>query len=472
MMSEDFKKYRALGMRTNSASFKNWYDAGLMRNVDENFLLEAKNYWSEKSGLKPRTALHLAFMNLTGRKDVRLVPTNVMNYEVLPVFNDYNLSEFYGDKNIYDLVIKPENSAVSVLRAINGKYFNPGYNQIDTGEAFRLLSDTDTDMIIKPSRSNNGTGIAKLTFRNGKIFIGDEEIKIDALLKRFSGNFIVQEMLKQHPNMAAPHPGSVNTIRMVTFRWKNEIRYLLAFARFGSDGDIRDNANVESSPRVGVKDNGEFFEYGLGQSGEKFTEHPTTGFKIADLQPIPNYEEFKQFVKDTHKNFLHLDFVSWDIAVGADGKPVFIEANFAGSTSFYQLVSQRPIFGDMTEEVMAHVKAKVIKNQKVPMGKYFNKRKKKIKNSMKREKEKKEAEIIELKKKIKEASGKRPAAGMEKKIEDLQRDREKLESQTEKEKKELLRELNRYKKEYEKMEQSTSWRITSPVRKVKSLLKK
>ncbi|MCD2137383.1 sugar-transfer associated ATP-grasp domain-containing protein [Salinicoccus halitifaciens] len=471
-MSEDFKKYRKLGMRTNSASFKSWYDAGLLQEIDEDFLLEAKAYWSEKSSLKPRTALHLAFMNLTGRKDVRLVPTNIMNYEVLPVFNDYNLTEFYGDKNIYDLVIKPPNSAVSVLRAINGKYFNPGYDQIDIEEASGLLRDAGTNMIIKPSRSNNGTGISRLSFQDDKIFIGDEEIRIDALLKKFGGNFIVQEMLKQHPNMAAPHPGSVNTIRMVTFRWKNEIRYLLAFARFGSDGDIRDNANVESSPRVGVKDNGEFFEYGIGQSGEKFTEHPTTGFKIADLQPIPNYEEFKQFVKDTHKNFLHLDFVSWDIAVGVDWKPVFIEANFAGSTSFYQLVSQRSIFGDMTEEVMAHVKAKVIKNHKVPMGKYFNKRKKKLKAGMEREKEKKEAEIIELKKKIKEASEKRSAAVIEKKIETLQRDKERLETKTKKEKKELMRELNHYKKKYEKVEQSTSWRITGPVRKVKSLLKK
>src|SRR5699024_6120757 len=118
--------------------------------------------------------------------------------------------------------------------------------------------------------------------------------------------------------MGAINPDKLNNIKMLTFRKKNEEKYLLAFARFGSNDDIRDNASVDVSPRVGIKDSGEFFEYGISQNLEIITHHPTTGFEMAKLKPIPNYEEFKQFVKDSHKNLLHVDLVSWDIAVGKD----------------------------------------------------------------------------------------------------------------------------------------------------------
>src|SRR5699024_3024098 len=154
------------------------------------------------------------------------------------------------------------------------------------------------------------------------LIIQDKKINIDEIIvtmhiinKIYKKDFIIQKALKQHPNMAAPHPSSVNTLRMVTFRWKNEIRYLLAFARFGSNDDIRDNASVGISPRLGITDAGNFLDVAISQNGQTYTHHPTTGFCFADLEPIPNYDEFKQFVIDRHKEFFHLDFVSWDIAV-------------------------------------------------------------------------------------------------------------------------------------------------------------
>src|SRR5690625_5839481 len=105
---------------------------------------------------------------------------------------------------------------------------------------------------------------------------------------------------------------------LISFRWKNEIRHLLTFARFGSDNDIRDNGDVDTSPRVGVKDSGEFDKIGVSQNGQTFTHHPTTGFCFADLEPIPNFDEFKQFVIECHKKILHLNFASYDIVVGID----------------------------------------------------------------------------------------------------------------------------------------------------------
>ena len=61
------------------------------------------------------------------------------------------------------------------------------------------------------------------------------------------------------------------------------------------------------------------------------------------------------------------------IIVGVDGKPMFLEVNFGGSTSFYQLATRQSIFGDLTEEVLAHVKNEL--ENKEPVLMYRHRRK-------------------------------------------------------------------------------------------------
>ncbi|PYZ92526.1 hypothetical protein CR194_12715 [Salipaludibacillus keqinensis] len=257
------------------------------------------------------------------------------------------MSVFYKDKNLYDIVVNPPRSAVTLVKNINGNYYDGDHNGINYLEASRLLLDSDKDMIIKPSRSNNGNGVAKLSVRNGKVYLKEKPVTFQDIEDIYKENFLVQEAIQQHPTMAAPHPASVNTLRMVTFRCKNEIRYLLAFARFGSNNDIRDNAGANEGAdgiRVGITDSGDFYDVALSKYGKTYTHHPTTGFCFPELNSIPNYDEYIQFVKDCHKNILHLDIISWDIVMGADTKPVFLEPNFAGTPTFYQLASQKPFF--------------------------------------------------------------------------------------------------------------------------------
>ncbi|QKY70420.1 IS30 family transposase [Lentibacillus sp. CBA3610] len=96
---------------------------------------------------------------------------------------------------------------------------------------------------------------------------------------------------------------------------------------------------------------------------EEFTHHPTTNYRFDNLGKMENFDKFKTFVIDLHKDILHHDFVSWDIAVGIDGQPIFIEANFAGATCLYQLAAQRPLFGDLTEEIIQYVANEIKKNE-------------------------------------------------------------------------------------------------------------
>src|SRR5699024_4176578 len=299
--------------------------------------------------------LHMAFMNLTNKKDVRLIPGKILQREIFPVFNDYNVTSYYGDKNIYGIIIKPPYGPETIIKKIGGNFFDSEYNPIDYESAHNLLIRSDQDLIIKLSKANNGRGVAKFSIKDNKIYFDGENISFNKFIEIHNKDFIIQKVIQQHPNMAAPHPSSVNTIRIVTFRWKGEIRYLFAFARFGINNDISDNATVDISTALCITDSEEFYHDGINKNGDTFTHHPTTNYCFADLDPIPDYENFKEHVKNYHKKFIHLDIIAWDIAVGLDGKPIILECNFAGSTSFYQLVTQKPFFGDLTEDVLQYV---------------------------------------------------------------------------------------------------------------------
>lgn len=455
--SNDLSRYKILGMNIKGNHFKNWFSSGLMNEFDEFFISKVQDFWEENYDRKIDPSLHTAFMNLTNKKEPRLIPARIMQREILPVLNDYTMSHFYGDKNLYDIIINPTRSVETVLRNINGSYFDSNHKPVKTSDVMTILLNGHPALIIKPSKTNNGNGIKKIEIKDKQIYLNKQRVTVEDLEEIYHENFIIQKELKQHPNLAAPHPASVNTLRMVTFRWKNEIKYLLAFARFGSNDDIRDNANVDTSPRVGISDTGEFFHIGISHTGQRFTHHPSTGFCFADLKPIPNFDEFKQFVIDCHKKILHLNFISWDIVVGIDGKPIFLEANFAGSTSFYQLVAQKSMFGDLTEEVLNYVRDEHKVREPVLMSKH----RRKIEE---REKRKQENLIIKYKKRVSE---------LKKKNKKLEKSKLKLEKEIVAEQQKLLqiershkRETRKLKKQYNNVVNSKSYRYTKPLRKI------
>src|SRR5699024_449821 len=252
------------------------------------------------------------------------------------------------------------------------------------------------------------------------------------------------------------------------FRWKGEIKYLFGFARFGTDNDIRDNATVDVSPAIGITDSGEFYETALNKNGDVFTHHPTTNYCFAELEPILEYENFKEYVKDLHKKFIHIDIIAWDIAVGLDGKPIVLECNFAGSTEFYQLVTQKSFFGDLTEEVLQYVIDEKKKRKPALMKKHrpkFKIRRKQL-NKYKNENEKLKKQIKIKKNKIKKHKKKNKIR--KKQLNKIKNEKEKLKKQIKIQK----NKIKNMEKQYQNMVNSKSFKLTKPLRKISQKLKK
>jgi len=150
-------------------------------------------------------------------------------------------------------------------------------------------------------------------------------------------------------------PESVNTLRLVTLRWNSEIHYLLGFLRIGSGSAVNDNA-ASGGLCAGVSDDGFLNDYPVETSGKVLIAHPTTGFSFKNNNvQILNFDRFKEFVVNLHSDVLHHNLISWDIAVGKDNLPFFIEHNFGGQFWIYQYSMGKPLFGEFSDEILKYI---------------------------------------------------------------------------------------------------------------------
>ena len=324
--------------------------AGLAEKVDEAYLHEVQVYWFNRLKKVMPTDVHLALDNL-GCRDLRFFPQD--NKAFIPYLNSGYKA--YSDKSLYDLLYPVDSAADTVLKRVKDNYYLFG-EPIKRSEILRELGELGCDLIIKPSNTNNGYKLCKLYYDNGLRY-NDKPLRLDDLEKDYDSNYIIQHVLDQHPFMKTIHPDSVNTLRIVTLRFKQKLHHLLTFMRAGSGGKCNDNA-ASGGIACGIDDEGRI----IAPAFKKFEgnpvvyKHPTTNYDYTRGDIIPSYAECIAFALDLHRYDLHHNYISWDIAINPHGHPVFVEANYWGATWLYQLAARKPLFGDLTEDVTEYIR--------------------------------------------------------------------------------------------------------------------
>lgn len=353
--NEDYYIYKEFGVDTNWNQFYTIKEAGLIDNPTAEDAKIVSDFWETHLGVEVDQSIHHAFKTLTGRLDPRILPQIQLNMFIVPFMNISKVLPYYNDKNIYSILMHGFKQPEAVLKRIKGNYFDSENNTITRSKAFSLLFNEKEDLILKESNADDGKAVKKLVFNKHKLFLNEHEVNLSNIEKIFGDNFIIQRVIKQHPTMAAPHPYSVNTLRMITLRFKDEIHYLCGYGKFGSNKSVIDNA-VSGGISVAVNERGEFNNWGLDAKAVVHHKHPSTGFDLNALGAVPNYSNVIEFTKALHERIPHAHYVSWDIAIDELGDPVFIEMNFRGKVWQVQLITERPIFGDLTEEILLEIK--------------------------------------------------------------------------------------------------------------------
>ena len=161
-------------------------------------------------------------------------------------------------------------------------------------------------------------------------------------------NFIVQKLVKQHDDLKAINPTSLNTLRVMSFFFQGKVHILSAQLRMGSGGARVDNYS-SGGYACNVQMDGRLSERAVSSNGWA-TEHPS-GIAFKDIV-VPSFDRVIEIINEEHKKIPYLNIIGWDFGIDENGDPVFIEMNEGPQDNQN---GSGPTFGDMTEDVLDEV---------------------------------------------------------------------------------------------------------------------
>ena len=187
-------------------------------------------------------------------------------------------------------------------------------------EAFISLGMREGRLVVKPVDECAGRGV--------RMIEGDSETSwhkhYDGLMSE-GGRHIVEQFIEQLPAMARWNESSVNTVRINTMNYRGDVRVLTANMRCGAAGRFVDNcakggycANIDPAT-------GRIITSATSKGPEQYAVHPGSGVPF-EGEVIPQWEELLQAATDMALRLPRLRYVSWDMALTADGWTL-VEAN-------------------------------------------------------------------------------------------------------------------------------------------------
>lgn len=199
-----------------------------------------------------------------------------------------------------------------------GKYINRDWcsaSDNNTEELFRKFYDKHEIGIIKPLCGHGGAGV--------EIVKLEERFESSASLREHCINkkLVIEELILQHEELNRMFPKAINTARIITLKGK----VIGAALRMGVGESNVDNAHAGGIfAEIDIIE-GVIIGQAMRYTGERFTNHPTTGTIIPGFK-IPYWEKCKAMVDEASKLVPDVYLIGWDVAVTPDG-PTLVEVN-------------------------------------------------------------------------------------------------------------------------------------------------
>ena len=299
-------------------------------------------YW-KKYGVKPKKYWVRVYSQNQEKLDPRYIPNDIWVNKIIPHFNNLLFSQAYQDKCLNNVFVPDINHPGTIVKNVNGVFYDDELNLLSKEEAIKRCLEANR-VVIKPS-VGSGRG-------NGIEFFNGYDLKVEDAEKLFSNykmNYIVQEKAKQHEVLNSLCSESLNTIRIVTFLYENEVRILSVILRFGAGDSELDNVS-KGGYAIKVNLDGRLDKYAVNRKAEWISSLPN-GIVFEDVV-IPNFERIINTVKKASEKLGHFKILGWDISVDENAEPIFVEYNVIPDQN---QKTWGPTFGDMTERILEEV---------------------------------------------------------------------------------------------------------------------
>ena len=190
-----------------------------------------------------------------------------------------------------------------------------------------------TEFIIKPNLGTLGNGVAIIQTTDS-----DDAISaISSKIRGKKGDFVIEELIHQSPELGVFHPTSVNTIRLRVFRFDDRVEILPSNLRIGSGDSVVDNTGKGGISAALDKDG--VVVAACDNKGNYYEVHPDTGVRIIGFR-VPRWEEAIALANKLCQIVPKVRYIGWDIALTEKGW-VVIEGNDNGMFEGIQMPLQK-----------------------------------------------------------------------------------------------------------------------------------
>lgn len=189
-------------------------------------------------------------------------------------------------------------------------------NRDSSFEEFCEFAEGIDSVFCKPIESGGGLGTEKYEVT--------EDLR--GLYELLTGKerLLVEECIKQHPEIDGFVPGCCCTVRVVVLRDSEGIHVICAGMRFGHDG-ITDNFSHDGMVADVDVETGVIVTDAVDKKGRIYEKHPVSGKAFKGFR-IPNWELVREVAEKAMDVQPGINYVGWDVAICED-KAVLVEGN-------------------------------------------------------------------------------------------------------------------------------------------------
>ena len=198
----------------------------------------------------------------------------------------------------------------------------------------RAFGEELGSFIVKPRDASHGDGVEKIEAAG----VEDWEALLARLRER--GQTLCEEIIRQHPDLNAIWPGSINTVRMVTILKDGKAHVVAAYLRVGNGPRPVDNFNNGGMVVPLDRETGVILCHARDKAGRFYECHPVTGTRFQGTR-VPMWPEILALLQDAAQVVPSIRYVGWDVAVTPEG-PLLVEGNQYPGHDIYGLPGQSP----------------------------------------------------------------------------------------------------------------------------------
>ena len=301
------------------------------------------------------------FSYLSGMEDINYVPEDIYYTVIEPCLNNKQVNKSYADKNIYDIFFEKNLFPKTLLRNIDGNFYDENYNRLLLETInFEKWGDTFPKLIIKPALDSGGGKDVGLFSFSGENYTDKNGRVLDFIWmqNKYNRNYLIQPYIEQHSFFRQFNEDSVNTVRVFTYRSVKDdvvipLHTLLRIGRKGSHVDNQASGGIS----CGIDKSGNLNGFAMDKYGVKYFN--VNGVSLDKNYQLPWFDKIIKTAINLASKNLHSRLLGYDFCVDINENLKIIEINnLNNEINFYQM-NNGSLFGEYTQEIIDYCASNV-----------------------------------------------------------------------------------------------------------------